>query len=176
VIIRDQQHDEDAAVGRLLTAAFGDDGRVARLSAALRSRPDYGAALVAEHEGELVGCVQLSTSWVDAERELVEVCVLSPLGVLPGHQRRGIGGALVKAAIDAAERRGVPLVFLEGDPRYYARLGWERASGYGFTPPSTRIPDLGFQVVRLSGWQPWMTGALVYNDTFWSHDCVGLRS
>ena len=159
----------------MLTEAFRDDGQVARLAEALRSRPDAGAAFVAEQDGEVVGEVQLSISWVDAASELVAVFVLSPLGVLPAHQRKGVGRALVDAAVAEAEQRGVPLVFLEGDPRYYARLGWEQASAFGFTAPSARIPDPGFQVVRLAGWQPWMTGALVYNDTFWSLDFVGLR-
>jgi putative acetyltransferase len=38
-----------------------------------------------------------------------------------------------------------------------------------------RIPDAAFQVVTLAGYQPWMTGALVYAEQFWVHDCVGLR-
>ena len=76
----------------------------------------------------------------------------------------------------AADAGGFPVVFLEGDPGFYGRLGWQRASEHGFAPPSTRIPDAGFQVTVLAAWQPWMTGALVYNDTFWTHDSVGLRA
>jgi putative acetyltransferase len=30
-------------------------------------------------------------------------------------------------------------------------------------------------VIVLPAWEPWMTGAHVYNDTFWTMDCVGLR-
>jgi putative acetyltransferase len=30
-------------------------------------------------------------------------------------------------------------------------------------------------VVLLDRYEPWMTGALVYCDAFWTHDCVGLR-
>ena len=67
-------------------------------------------------------------------------------------------------------------MFLEGDPGYYSRLGWQPASGHGFTAPSVRIPDVAFQVRLLPGHESWMTGALVYNDTFWQFDCVGLRS
>ncbi len=164
------------AVRRVLTAAFADDGRVADLAAALLARPDRpDAAFVAEAGDDVVGHVQLSRSWVDAPRELVAVLVLSPLGVAPGHQRQGFGRALVEAAVSAAEADGSPLVFLEGDPAFYGRFGWVRASEHGFGAPSSRIPDAGFQVIVLPAWQPWMTGALVYNDTFWSHDCAGLR-
>jgi putative acetyltransferase len=30
-------------------------------------------------------------------------------------------------------------------------------------------------VVRLPGYEPWMTGTLVYARPFWTHDAVGLR-
>ncbi|HKT02346.1 MAG TPA: hypothetical protein VJT31_22685 [Rugosimonospora sp.] len=73
------------------------------------------------------------------------------------------------------DERGVPLVFLEGDPRYYARAGFTPGAAHGFRKPSLRIPDAGFQVVTLSAYQPWMTGTLVYAMTFWDHDGVGLR-
>ena len=69
----------------------------------------------------------------------------------------------------------MPLVFLEGSPRYYGPRGFERASGAGFRAPSLRIPDAGFQVARLPAFQAWMTGTLVYSETFWALDCVGLR-
>ena len=126
-------------------------------------------------DGRVVGRVLLSQSWVDAPARLVEVLVLSPLAVAPEHQREGIGGRLVRHALREAERAGAPLVILEGSPRYYPRFGFEQASGHGFTAPSDRIPDAGFQVVRLRWYEPWMTGAVVYAEQFWAFDCVGLR-
>lgn len=161
---------------RMLTSAFGDAGEVADLAEALATRADKpSAAVVADHNGTVVGHVQLSAGWIDARRRLVDVLVLSPLGVEPAHQRRGIGRALCHAALEHARNAEVPAVFLEGDPRYYARLGWQRASAHGLLAPSTRIPDPGFQVAILPSWRPWMVGAVVYNDTFWTFDRVGLR-
>ena len=177
MIVRDLQPADSAAVRQLVTAAFADDGRVADLAAALEARPDRpGVALVAELDDEPVGLVQLSRGWVDAEIRLAEVLVLSPLGVLPTYQRRGVGRALCRSALQRAEQLGAPAVFLEGDPGYYARLGWQRAGALGFSAPSTRIPDVAFQVFVLPAWQAWITGQLVYNDTFWAFDCVGLRA
>jgi putative acetyltransferase len=176
VIIRDLIPHDGPAVRQLLTEAFADDGQVADLAEALAARPDRpGVALVAEVDGEPVGHVQLSRGWVDARPRTVGVLILSPLGVRPGHQRRGVGRALCRAAVQRAEQLGVPAVFLEGDPAYYGRFGWERASGRGFAAPSARIPDVACQVVVLPSWESWMTGSLVYNDTFWAMDCVGLR-
>jgi putative acetyltransferase len=175
VLIRDLRDSDGPSVRGVITAAFDQEPVVADLSEALRARPDLGATLVAEEDGGLIGVVQLSSSWVDAPRELLPVLVLSPLAVHPDQQHRGVGRALVDAAIDKATGLESPLLFLEGDPAYYSRLGWQRASELGFTPPSVRIPDAAFQVVVLPGHELWMTGALVYNDTFWTYDSVGLR-
>ena len=119
--------------------------------------------------------MQLSRSWVDARRALVDVLVLSPLSVAPEQQRRGIGAALLAAAVAEAEQLGAPAVFLEGDPGYYSTRGWDAAGGLGFAKPSARIPDAAFQVVLLPAHEPWMTGGLVYCEPFWALDCVGLR-
>ena len=175
-MIRTKQPADAAVVRQVLTSAFGDEGQVADLVDALDARHDRPApGLIAEVDANPVGYVQLSRGWIDADRELVETLVLSPLGVLPTHQRRGVGRALCAAAVDQARGLGVAAVFLEGNPAYYGPLGWEPASAHGLVAPSRRIPAPGFQVVLLPSWQSWMTGAVVYNDTFWACDLVGLR-
>jgi putative acetyltransferase len=65
----------------------------------------------------------LSANRLDAPRRLVDVYVLSPLAVLPAHQRNGIGTQLVRHAIGAADVCGVPLVFLEGSRSQRTRFG-----------------------------------------------------
>lgn len=157
-------------------AAFGDEGPlIVRLLDALEASGKVAASLVAERDGEVVGHVALSRAWVDARKRLVDVLVLSPLGVAPDHQGSGVGTELVAAALDAARAEGVPAVFLEGDPGYYSRLGFEAGSRHGFVRPSVRIPEPAFQVHLLEGREAWMRGALVYCDAFWELDCVGLR-
>ena len=175
--IQRQRPDDDAAVASLVTAAFQDDGRGAALAQALRERPDSGPGLVAVNDHDnVLGHVQLSVSWLDADARLVAVLVLSPLAVAPAHQSRGIGTRLLIAAREQAQELGAPLLFLEGDPAFYSTRGWRTAGELGFTPPSTRIPAAAFMVATLNGYDPaTMRGALVYNDTFWAHDCVGLR-
>jgi putative acetyltransferase len=157
--------------------AFDGDPRVPGLVDALRAAPAPLSPLsfVATTGDRVIGHVLLSASRVDAPERLVDVLVLSPLGVLPEHQRQGIGSRLVAHALDAADARSIPLVFLEGSPDYYGRRGFESASAVGFRSPSLRIPDVAFQVARLSSYEPWMTGTLVYAETFWALDCVGLR-
>jgi len=134
-----------------------------------------GLSLVAENDGQVVGHVMFTTSLLDAPRRLVKVQVLSPLAVMPGHHKRGIGSALVRHGLKALGARRVPLVFLEGDPGYYSRFGFAPGGGQGFRKPSLRIPDRAFQAIRLPAYEPWMTGTLVYAEPFWRHDAVGLR-
>ncbi|GIM94293.1 N-acetyltransferase [Paractinoplanes toevensis] len=155
----------------MVRQAFGDD-RVPGLVAALRPAT---LSLVAEEAGEVVGHIMFSPCLLDAPARLVEVQTLSPLSVAPKWQRRGIGSALIEAGLRELDSRGVPLVFLEGDPRYYSRVGFTAGGDHGFRKPSLRIPDQAFQVVRLSAYESWMTGTFVYSSVFWEHDCVGLR-
>ncbi|GIF53218.1 putative acetyltransferase [Asanoa ferruginea] len=176
VKIREETSDDANAVHAIHAAAFGDD-LVPRLVTQLRQRPATFAprGYVATVDGEAAGHVMLTASWLDAPKKLVDVLVLSPLGVLPQHQRRGIGTLLVARAIEEADRAGAPLLFLEGDPAYYRERGFHEATPLGFRKPSLRIPDAAFQVVKLSTYEPWMTGTLVYAEPFWALDCVGLR-
>ena len=162
-----------AAIRGVTARAFGDE-HIADLFDALAAGPGR-TSLVADIDGTVVGHTMLSRAWIDAERELVEALVLSPLSVEPAHQRRGIGGDLVRAALAAAADAGAPAVFLEGSWEYYPRFGFEPAVPLGFTPPSARIPERAFQVVVLPAWEPWMTGAVVYPEAFWLSDSVGLR-
>lgn len=156
--------------------SFGDEAQaVVDVLARLRVAEDLRVELLAEEDDEAVGYVALSRAWLDARERLVDVLVLSPLGVRAAHQGSGVGTALLAAAVDAAEEAGAPLVFLEGAPGYYGPRGWQRASDHGLERPSTRIPDPACQVVLLSGHEPWMTGRLVYPDVWWRLGLVGLR-
>jgi putative acetyltransferase len=175
--IRQAEPDEHDQVEAVVAAAFEEEpgGRVTTMLRELQRTGAVRASLVAVEEGRLVGHVQLSRSWVDAREALVEVLVLSPLSVLPALHGRGIGTALIRAARDEAERLAAPAVFLEGAWDYYGRRGFEAATSRGFERPTRRIPEPAFQVALLPAHEPWMTGALVYCEAFWSTNTVGLR-
>lgn len=176
--LREELPDDRGAVRELHMAAFGDHGRVvADLVDTLRDTMAAGAglSLVAERDGRIAGHVMFTRSLLDAPRRLVEVQVLSPVAVVPEHQRQGIGSALIRDGLRVMAERGWPLVFLEGNPAYYHRFGFLPGGEHGFRKPSLRIPDPAFQVLPLPRYEPWMTGTLVYAEPFWRHDAVGLR-
>ncbi len=184
-LIRVSTPADEPAIAEVLTAAFGDEHGpvVARLVDALRASPAWDPALsfVAESlpggagPGQLIGYVAMTRNLLDAPRRLVDVLVLSPLAVEPGHQGRGAGSRLMRYALAAAEGRPEPLVFLEGSPDFYPRFGFAPGRDRGFRRPSLRIPEPAFMVRPLPSYQPWMTGTLVYAEPFWRLDCVGLR-
>ncbi|MDX2704663.1 N-acetyltransferase [Streptomyces sp. PA03-6a] len=177
--LREELPDDAESVRQVHLRAFGHGHGpvVADLVGTLRGSvtPTDGLSLVAEHDGRAVGHVMFTRSLLDAPRRLVEVQVLSPLAVLPEHQGTGIGTALVRRGLRTLVERAVPVVFVEGDPAYYARLGFLPGGDQGFRKPSLRIPDGAFQAIALPAYEPWMTGTLVYAEAFWQHDAVGLR-
>lgn len=120
-----------------------------------------------------LGHVMISHAWVDGPKALLDVMVLSPLGVHPSVQGQGIGTQLLRGALKHARDLNAPLVFLEGNSAYYGSRGFRRASDLGFRRPSTRIPIPAFQVACLPGYDPAITGTFVYRDVHWRNG-VGL--
>lgn len=174
---RPETDGDRAAIRQVHALAFGDADRVPDLVDDLRTAPAPlpPLSIVATVADQVVGHVMLSGCRLDAPERIVPVYCLSPLGVLPQFQRSGIGTALIRHALSAADGRGVPLVFLEGAPGYYGARGFQDMERLGFRPPTLRYPPGAYQVARLSAYEDWMHGTLVYSDVFWAHDCVGLR-
>jgi putative acetyltransferase len=90
---------------------------------------------------------------------------LGPLSVHPDHQRRGVGSAMVHAALGAADALDEPLVALLGDPAYYRRFGFGLSSEYHIAPP---VADWQphFQVRPLAGYDPALRGTFAYPEPF----------
>jgi len=97
------------------------------------------------------------------------------MSVAPEWQRKGIGKELIRQSLQMLADREEPLVFLEGNPRFYSQVGFLPGGPAGFVRPSLRIPDAAFQYTPLPKYEPWMIGTLVYPEVFWAMDCVGLR-
>lgn len=178
MLIREERADDRLQVEDIHRRAFGDRGRsvvalVDDLRASLGS--EQGLSLVASDGERLLGHVCFTRSLLDTHSRLVDVQVLSPVGVLPERQRQGVGSALIRYGLSELDQRDVPMVFLEGSPAYYPRFGFLAGDDHHFRRPSLRIPKAAFQVHMLKAFEPWMTGTLVYRQTFWDHDAVGLR-
>ena len=130
----------DVAAEATLVDGLRDDGDVVP-----------GLSIVAEVDGSVdravAGHVVCSRAWIGERLSLG----LGPLGVLPEHQRRGVGTALMHAVLASADALGAAEVVLLGSPDYYARFGFVLAAPLGITPP---VPGWAphFQVRRLTAW------------------------
>jgi putative acetyltransferase len=178
VLIREERAEDRTSVADVHRQAFvtHPDGVVELVNdLRLSLAEEPGLSLVATDDDMVIAHVMFTRNLLDAPRQLVEVQVLSPVGVLPGRQRQGVGSALIRHGLAELTNRGVPLVFLEGSPDYYSRLGFAAGRDHGFRRPSRRIPPEAFQVCVLPAYESWMTGTLVYRQEFWDNDAVGLR-
>jgi putative acetyltransferase len=92
-------------------------------------------SLVAERQGGIVGHVLLSRMRVSGDGRELRALGLGPAGVLPGFQGGGIGSALIEAALGIARATGEEILFLLGEPEYYARFGFSAAAAAPFDSP-----------------------------------------
>lgn len=108
----------------LLDAAFGPDrhGRTAyRIRSGTQAIPTLSFA--AFSDDRLVGTLQ---SWpvrlLQPDGHGEPLVLVGPVAVLPELQRAGIGVALMRAMLAAADDEGQDALVLIGDPEYYDRL------------------------------------------------------
>jgi putative acetyltransferase len=73
---------------------------------------------------------------------------LAPMAVRPGHQRSGVGSALVRAGLDACRAAGAAGVVVVGHPTYYPRFGFVPASRFGLSCEYD-VPDEVFMALEL---------------------------
>jgi putative acetyltransferase len=126
--IRPELPSDDHAVGDVNRAAFPSDLE-SRLVDALRAAGKAVISLVADYEGAIGGHILFSA--VSVERGSGRGLGLAPLAVVPALQRKGVGTALTQAGIAAAKAGGYDFVVVLGEPEYYGRFGFTKASSFG---------------------------------------------
>ena len=167
LIGREFEHNVDV-IGAVTAAAFqaaADMSPPPEVALVNRLRQDDGylpeLSLVALNRAVVIGHVMCTRGWIE-DRSAVG---LGPISVLPEHQRRGVGHALMHAVLAAADAMGEPLVAVLGDPRFYGRFGFVTASDLGILSPD---PEWGphFQARALASWTPELTGTFRYAQPF----------
>ncbi|QRM53136.1 N-acetyltransferase [Sinorhizobium sp. BG8] len=150
---------------RLLDRAMGE-GRFRKSSEKLRHGrvPAEGLALVArDRDGHMIGTVRLWNveAGIDASGAPVPALLLGPLAVDPDHEGKGIGSALMRAALTEARNLGHGAVLLVGDAPYYERFGFfaEKACHLVMPGPFERHRFLALELKE--GWLEGTAGVLV---------------
>ncbi|MEZ4699188.1 MAG: N-acetyltransferase [Rhodothermales bacterium] len=131
-------------------AAFGQEDE-ARLTAALLQDPTAAPclSLLAYVDGRPAGHILFTKATLRETASDVPAALLAPMAVVPAHQRRGIGRALIQAGIERLTRSGIQLVFVLGHPDYYTGSGFEPAVPRGLLPPYPIDPEEAWMVRRL---------------------------
>jgi putative acetyltransferase len=116
--------------------------------------------------GHVVGHALISPVTVITSREDARLLGLGPVAVLPEFQGRGIGTLLVESCLEYVRESNVAGVVVVGDPAYFSRFGFIRASRWGLTP-EVAVPDDRFLVLELSpGKLAGITGIVRYHPAF----------
>lgn len=126
VDIREESVADHDAIREVNRQAFNED-RVADLVDHLRADGVVIVSLVAVQDGEVVGHICFSQTPMETPRGTLAGATLSPLAVLPAHQRNGIGIALTVRGIEICRERGVGAIMVIGHPEYYPRFGFSSA-------------------------------------------------
>ena len=140
IAVREEGPDDVAAIRAVNDAAF-DQPLEGRIVDALRAHAAVRLSLVAEVEGRVVGHILFSP----VTSAGAEGLGLGPMAVTPDQQRRGVGAALIEAALARLRSAGFPFVVVLGHHEYYTRFGFVPASRHGLRC-EWDVPDESFMV------------------------------
>ena len=168
LVLREECPGDEAAIGRVLTAAFRGRHEAA-LVEDLRAAKALELSLVAERAGrqvQIVGHVALSPVTTPDCETSGRGLGLAPVGVLPEEQRCGTGSALLRRALELARESGAEFVVLLGNPAFYRRFGFVPASSAGLHCVYDAPPE-AFQVLELvPGALSRLDGRMLYHPAF----------
>ena len=157
--------EERSLIRTINEAAFGGPDE-ADLVDKLRADGDALISLVAElNAGGLVGHILFSRMWIRSQTgALVSAVALAPVAVLPEHQRKGIGGRLVRNGLELLRGRGEKIAIVVGHPDYYPRFGFSTEKAQSLESP---FPAEAFMAIELgTGALDGVQGSVVYPAAF----------
>ena len=151
VVIRCEYADDRTAIRAVNESAFGRIDE-ANLVDNLRNEAAVLLSLVAEMKtvaginNQIIGHIVFSRMWIDTAGSPIDAVALAPIAVLPEHQRRGIGGNLIRAGLNRLRERGEQIVLVLGHPDYYTRFGFSTGDARALASP---FPPEAFMAIEL---------------------------
>ena len=129
----------------------GESETVSRLAIDLLSEKTSPKtiSLVATIEDGVIGHVAFSPVTIDNNENFLGY-ILAPLGVKPDYQKLRIGSKLVENGMQQLSARGVNVVFVYGDPKYYSRFGFSADAAQQYVTPYKIQYSFGWQAVVIN--------------------------
>ena len=154
VIIRQERTTDFTTAFNLIKLAFKNDKIsdyneqliVEELRKSTTFIPEF--SLVAEFNNEIVGHILLTKINIKNNKQQFVSLALAPVSVLPKHQRKGIGGQLIKKAHQIAKKAGYKSIVVLGHENYYPKFGYQQAHKFGIKFPF-KAPKENCMVVEL---------------------------
>ncbi len=91
-------------------------------------------SLLAVQDQQPIGHILFTRAQIGGDKDLT-ASILAPLGVIPEHQKKGIGGLLIRKGLQLLSESAVDLVFVLGHIEYYPRFGFIPAAKQGLIAP-----------------------------------------
>lgn len=149
----------------LLDRAMGRDRRKKSSEKIRRGRvPAEGLAFVArDTAGHVIGTVRLWNveAGICREGRAIDALLLGPLAVDSAHEGKGIGAALMRAALLEGRKRGHGAVLLVGDASYYERFGFFADKTQHLVMPGPFARDRFLALELVHGWLEGAAGIVV---------------
>lgn len=152
-----------AVIKTVFESAEHADGNEQDLFHALMAGSAYipELSLVAEEKGKIIGHILFTKAQVGPE----SVLALAPLSVLPEHQKKGVGTALIREGHQTARQMGYSYSVVLGSSCYYPRFGYVPADCFGITAPF-EVPQENFMACKLQEEAPVLHGVMQYAEAF----------
>ena len=162
IVIRNETHEDVCAISEVTIAAF----KTLEISShteqfiieALRAAKALTVSLVAEMDGRVIGHIAFSP--VTISDGTPNWYGLGPVSVLPEHQRKGIGKALIKEGLSCLKDINAQGCCLVGHPDYYRKFGFKNVSGLVLEG----VPQEVFFALSFDGHSP--QGTVAFHEGF----------
>lgn len=146
ILIRDEVPRDAFAREILLDKAFGLNRRRKSSERVREGRlPAEGLAFTAMRDNVLVGTLRL---WDIDIGNGARALLLGPIAISPALRSNGLGGRMIRMALEKASALGNDAVILVGDEPYYRRFGFsgDKMGGLDMPGPVDRARFLGLEL------------------------------
>ncbi|HEY5528546.1 MAG TPA: N-acetyltransferase [Thermoleophilia bacterium] len=162
IVIRSETDADVSAITEVTVAAFKtleiSNNSEQFIIEALRTAKALTVSLVAEMDRRVIGHIAFSPVTISGGTP--NWYGLGPVSVLPEHQRKGIGKALIEDGLSRLQDMNAQGCCLVGHPDYYTKFGFRNMSGL----VHEGVPQEVFFVLSFDGHTP--QGAVAFHEGF----------